>query len=261
MMEAETDAPFFMVNLVAHRERAEYPDGRETKLTGREADEIYGQQVLPILLEVGARPVFVADVEGTLQSADGLMWDQVTVVRYPSAAAFFDMLERPEYRAIVEHKAAGVASTLVMPSQRTGTEFPDAFYEVELDALPYPPTDTDSPLAIVHFYDYRERAEYSDGRQTDLTGEEAVNLYTANRADQGVLELGVRPSLWLRPEGSLIADGQMFDEVRVNLFPSHATFAEVVATYDAAGADHREAGLERFYTLMTLPLINEYGYR
>jgi hypothetical protein len=261
MMEVETDGPFFMANFIEHRARAEYPDGRGTDLTGREADALYGQQILPILLDIGARPVFVADVEITLQSTDAAEWDQVGVVLYPSRAAFFDMLEREDYRGIAVHKAAGVARTLVMPSQRTGVEFPDEFYMVDLAAVPYPPTDTDTPLAIVHLYDYRDLAVYADGRETDLTGEEAVNVYSQNRADQGVLELGVRPSLWLRPEGAIISDGREFDEFRINLFPSHATFAEVAGTYGEAGAEHREAGLENVYSLMTLPLINEYGYR
>ncbi|MDG2304353.1 MAG: hypothetical protein P8R42_06800 [Candidatus Binatia bacterium] len=67
----EDDAPFYMVNLIRHRERAEYEDGRENDLTGAEADGIYGGLILPILASVGARPVFVANVEVNLIDADG----------------------------------------------------------------------------------------------------------------------------------------------------------------------------------------------
>ena len=37
----EEDGPFWMVNLVKYREKAVYPDGRETDLTGLEADALY----------------------------------------------------------------------------------------------------------------------------------------------------------------------------------------------------------------------------
>jgi len=39
----EADGPVWMVNLMRYRERAEYADGRETTLTGREADFLQPQ--------------------------------------------------------------------------------------------------------------------------------------------------------------------------------------------------------------------------
>ena len=102
------DRPFFMVNLIRHRERATYRDGRPTDLTGAEADTLYGSLVLPILADIGAMPVFVTGVDRGLIDADGAGWDQVAVVRYPSRAAFVDMLERPDFREAAVHKVAGV---------------------------------------------------------------------------------------------------------------------------------------------------------
>ena len=57
----DEDGPVWMVNLMRYKERAEYVDGRETTLTGREADDEYAP-VGP-LAAVGAEIVFVADVE------------------------------------------------------------------------------------------------------------------------------------------------------------------------------------------------------
>ena len=41
MMQPGPDEPIFMVNLLKFKEKAEYEDGRETSLTGREAYSIY----------------------------------------------------------------------------------------------------------------------------------------------------------------------------------------------------------------------------
>lgn len=259
-LPAADDGPFFMCNLIALRDRAAYPDGRETDLTGAEANALYGQLVLPILSDIGARPVFVAEVETQLQG-DGAPWAQVGVVRYPSRAAFFDMLERDDFRAAAVHKTAGVARTLVMPAGAVDMGTPESFLDVDLESLPYPPTANDPPIAIVHLYDFREQAVYEDGRDTELTGAEAVGLYEQGRAGQGVLELGVRPALWLAIEGALYGDGRSFDELRVNLFPSRAAFAQVAATSEDAGIVHRTAGLADLYSMVTRPVLNEYGYR
>ena len=40
------DVPFLAVNLIKFKEKAEYADGRETDLTGREAYAIYSDEVL-----------------------------------------------------------------------------------------------------------------------------------------------------------------------------------------------------------------------
>ena len=84
----EDDGPVWMVNLMRYKERAEYADGRETTLTGREADNEY----LPIgpLTAVGAEIVFVADVEDQF-IGDEPPWDRIGVVRYPTRASFIAM--------------------------------------------------------------------------------------------------------------------------------------------------------------------------
>ena len=48
------DVPFLAVNLLKFKEKAEYADGRETDLTGREAYAIYGDEVRGHLAKVGA---------------------------------------------------------------------------------------------------------------------------------------------------------------------------------------------------------------
>ncbi len=259
----EEDGPFYMVNLVRHRERAEYADRRETDLTGAEADRIYGSLILPILSDIGARPVFVADVAENLIDPDGAGWTQVGVVRYPSRAALFGMLEREDFRAAAEHKNAGVEKSLVLVGHLQGAPFPDALLEVDLSSVPFPPTTEDPPIAIVHLLDYTQIAQYRDGRETSLTGREAMALYEQGRLEQDVLGLGVRPGLWLVIEGELVGDGRAWEEFRINNFPSEATFRSITTgtSLGEAGIEHREAALRETYSQRTAPILTEVGYR
>ena len=60
----EDDGPVWMINLMRYKDQAEYVDGRETQLSGREADDEY-TPVGP-LAAVGAEIVYAADVEDQL---------------------------------------------------------------------------------------------------------------------------------------------------------------------------------------------------
>ncbi len=86
----ELDGPFLAVNLMRYRPRAEYADGRETDLTGREADDAY----VPLgpLTAVGAQLILAADVAA--QPAGGPEFHRVGIVRYPTRASFMEMQAR-----------------------------------------------------------------------------------------------------------------------------------------------------------------------
>ena len=55
-LEEGNDEPIFMVNLLKFKEKAEYPDKRETELSGREAYAIYGVEVVKHLEKWAANP-------------------------------------------------------------------------------------------------------------------------------------------------------------------------------------------------------------
>ena len=265
MMETapSEDGPFYMINLIRHREEAIYSDGRETDLSGAEADAIYGSLVLPILIEMGAELIFVADVELNLIDLDGAGWTQVAIVLYPSRAKFLEMVEREDLRAAAVHKEAGVEKTVVLVSQIDGDPIPEELRTVDLETLPFPPTEQDQPIAIAHLLDYNEIAQYADGRETTLTGREAMALYEQGRQDQGVLELGVRPGLWLTIEGEFVGDGRGWEEFRINNFPSRSAFAQLTNPQSAveAGIEHRVAALNETYTQVTAPVLTQVGYQ
>jgi len=60
--EPGPEGPIYMVNLLKFRERAEYPDGRSTELSGREAYGLYAEGVSELIKEFGGGIVFAADV-------------------------------------------------------------------------------------------------------------------------------------------------------------------------------------------------------
>ncbi|MEM7273661.1 MAG: hypothetical protein AAF547_11315, partial [Actinomycetota bacterium] len=91
------------------------------------------------------------------------------------------------------------------------------------------------------------------------SGRDAVALYSEN-AGSVADPLGVQPLVWLKVEATTLGPAGIWDEVRINLFPSHATFDAL--TSDPAwqeGRHHRTAGLEQTFAIMNQPLTNEFN--
>jgi hypothetical protein len=239
-----------MVNLIKFREKADYADGRETDLTGREADALYAP--FEFLAEIGAEIVFAADVETNLISFEGTQWEQIGIVRYPSRALFFQMTQDEEFQARAIHKDAGVEKSLVIVTQlRAPVTLP------ERDDIPNPATEDDPPVAIAHLLAYNEIADYGpDSSEPERSGEEAMALYEGGAAPIAI-EQGAGPLGWFDVEGVLIGDEREWDEFRINLFPSHAAFEAVVADPTRqAGEVHRQAAIEDTYTTANKIIIN-----
>jgi uncharacterized protein (DUF1330 family) len=250
MMEIEPDAPFYMVNLIKFREFAAYPDGRDSTLSGREANARYN--ALPIILEIGGRPVFVAGVEQQL-IGDDTKWDQVAIVEYPSREAFLSMLERPDFQETSVHKDAGVEKSIVIVAN--ARDLP-AIPPAEPATLPYPPTADDPSFMMVHLLHFSEQEPAVGGSGDDGAAiaeyEQAVAV--------AALPLGIRPAAILEVDGVLVGDGREWDEVRLNRFPSRAAFNAL--TEDPAWQSQqsaRAAALADTYALITLPLIDSIG--
>lgn len=254
MVNPAEDGPFFMINLIKFREKAVYPDGRETDLTGQEANNLYSP--IDILEEIGAGVVFMAQVE-KMRLGDGTEWDQVAIVRYPSRRAFLQMTQRPDFQARSIHKDAGVGRTIVMVSHLIDLPTPEGFTPPE---PAYPATADDRPFEMIHVLRYRDTARYEEGStEPAISGREAMKKYGAAAASVA-RPMGVYPAAWFRIEGVFIGDGRPWDEVRINHFPSHATLEKHLASELRAEAErHRTAALEDTYTIQARPLINRLG--
>ena len=106
------DKPIYMVNLLKFKEKASYPDKRETNLTGEEAYAIYAEEVAGHLAKVGGKPVFGGEVQRLMLGEVEDLWDKVAIAMYPSRKAMFQMINDPDYIISAQHRAAGLEGQL-----------------------------------------------------------------------------------------------------------------------------------------------------
>ena len=111
-LEEDKDQPIYMVNLLKFKDKATYPDKRETDLTGEEAYAIYGQEVRKHLEKVGAKPIFSGKVSRLMLGEVEDLWDTVAIAMYPNRKAMLDMISDPEYIKSAQHRVAGLEGQL-----------------------------------------------------------------------------------------------------------------------------------------------------
>ena len=99
-------------DLLKFKEKAEYEDGRETDLTGKEAYSIYGKEVVEHLKKVGANWVLSGKVSRLMIGEAEDLWDSVAIARYPSRKAMFEMIMDPDYLESEKHRSAGLEGQL-----------------------------------------------------------------------------------------------------------------------------------------------------
>ncbi len=249
----EDDGPVWMVNLMKYREVADYADGRESSISGREADDVYSP--LDSLAAVGARPVFFGDVDQQLLG-DTPTWDRIGVVKYATRKSFIDMQSLPSFRESHHHKDAGMESTIVMGTQPMPVpEPPDGFEQVDWADVPHPPTADDAPVVVVHVLRF---ANTPGGLTTAQQTPDHMEQYQT-AAGKVALGHGVRVNGWFAVEDTIIGDGRAWHQVRFNEFPSKAAFMAVVTDPARLEAqkDHREVAIEDTYTMIVRARLND----
>jgi uncharacterized protein (DUF1330 family) len=103
-----------MLNLIRFRERAAYPADHPAQaegLSGAEAYRRYSQETAPIFTRVGGTVVWSAVPEVVLIGPSEESWDSAFVARYPTAAAFLEMITDDKYRQAVVHRQAAVETS------------------------------------------------------------------------------------------------------------------------------------------------------
>ena len=102
----------------------------------------------------------------------------------------------------------------------------------------------DKPIYMLNLLKFRDSAEYADGRETSLTGQEAYALYA-----MGVSELlesfGGSLGFSARIDSVLIGEvGELWDAVGIAMYPSRKHMLEMVQSvaYQKIHV-HRDAGL------------------
>jgi len=102
----------------------------------------------------------------------------------------------------------------------------------------------EGPIYMVNLLKFKDRAEYEDGRETDLTGYEAYQIY-----GRGVAELLPRygGELQFAADVTFLALGQveeLWDEVAIASYPHRAALFEMSTSDEWRElAVHRAAGL------------------
>jgi hypothetical protein len=183
------DEPMWALNLMHYREKAEYADGRETNLTGWEADNQYSP--LGPIAAVGAELVIVAIVVDQPAGED-YKWDRVAIVRYPYRNALVEMNMLTEFQDAHHHKDAGMKFTIVAAS--------------------FPQPDTIDRDLI----------------DTDTTPESHLLLQVVADADAPEVEIpGARRIGTFTIEDVAIGDDRKWAEARWDLLPASATAEQV----------------------------------
>lgn len=158
MIVSDSPEPFYMVNLIDFYEQANYPDGRDSDLTGREANDIYGQAILPMLFAHNSGPEILIPVSVVLTKEERA-WEQAVIVRYASRDAFLNVFNlNPDANAALEHKDAGVEETLVYVTERRHRTPPE-------------PTS-----GILYEFRYCEIVLSSDGIEFEIWGTQGISF-------------------------------------------------------------------------------------
>ena len=104
---------------------------------------------------------------------------------------------------------------------------------------------SDSPIVMLNLLKFREQAAYQDGRDSDLTGRQAYDLYGASM--QKVIEASGGQVLFGGDVASLVIGevDDLWDTCVLVQYPSAAAFATIVTSPEVTEIGvHRAAGLE-----------------
>jgi len=114
LFEKAAPGPLIMLNLLKFKEKAEYGDGREIHISGREAYSVYGSYMKKRLEADGGRFIFSADTHLLVIGDGDLEWDAVGIVEYASLENFKEIVFSAEYLEVSVHREAGLEHQLLI---------------------------------------------------------------------------------------------------------------------------------------------------
>ena len=120
------DQPICLVNMLKYREHAQYPDGRDTSLTGKQAYEIYAKSVEKMLPTYDGKLTFVGDVTYLRMGVVEELWDEIVIVMYPSRSHMRKMTMSEEWKEASVHRIAGLEGQLNIETIQSAN-FSEAF--------------------------------------------------------------------------------------------------------------------------------------
>lgn len=100
-LDEDPGGPVIMLNMLRFREE------------GRPGYEEYGRLVQPFLAAVGGEVIYAGECSTTLVAPGEHDWDMVLLVRYPSRAAFLEMVVDPAYQEITGLRSAALEAAVL----------------------------------------------------------------------------------------------------------------------------------------------------
>jgi uncharacterized protein (DUF1330 family) len=117
----------------------------------------------------------------------------------------------------------------------------------------------DGPIYMVNLLKFKPRAEYEDGRSTELTGKEAYEIYS-NAVSELLLEFGGSACFFADVERLTLGEvEELWDEVAVAMYPSRSAMLEMMQSPSMQEiAVHRAAGLAGQLNIETVGAIGAW---
>ena len=102
----------------------------------------------------------------------------------------------------------------------------------------------DRPIYMVNLLKFKQKAEYADGRETSLTGQEAYGLYGAEVVAH-LAKVGGKPVIAGQVTGLRLGEvEELWDAVAIAMYPSRkAMLAMIMDREYQKSEQHRTAGL------------------
>ncbi|KAF0177173.1 MAG: DUF1330 domain-containing protein [Hyphomonadaceae bacterium] len=117
----------------------------------------------------------------------------------------------------------------------------------------------DGPFVMVNLLKFKAKAEYADGSDPDLTGQEAYNRYGVEVAKL-VHALGGRVRFSARVTGLMLGEVEdLWDAVALAEYPSLAAFQQMATSPEYHAIEHhRTAGLAGQLNIRTKPQMDAF---
>src|SRR5579872_5913270 len=111
--------------------------------------------------------------------------------------------------------------------------------------------DEDGPVWMVNLMAYRQRADYTDGRASTLTGRQADDEYTPF---DSLAKVGARIVFVGDVEDQLLGGTPRWDRVAVVRYPTRRAFIDMTASPDYARSHaHKDAGMAQTFVIGCAP--------
>ena len=108
-----------MLNLLKFKKEADYSGfeslSPDTKISGKEAYDLYMTCTLPLLEKAGSKVLFSGNSNHFLIGPDSEKWDAVLLVEHQSVEKFMEFAQNEEYKKTSGHRSAALEDSRLLP--------------------------------------------------------------------------------------------------------------------------------------------------